>query len=198
MNFAKGVTSGGDKVNRNETEEERRARVRRRCLDKTKMLNNIISGLILNWTYIMRWNDLFRLSSIDKLKRIFRIYVKDAERKKTNEGNNWVGPSKIGKGFTAYTRCFRWRVLALKVKFGLGANVLAIKKRNLNDISTFIDQETEVGNPIFNQQAESDQTLNWRLTNEAFTSSIHHRKQRKKIRWTWRENACGKRYNNIF
>merc|ERR1711936_896815 len=62
----KGVTSGGDKVKRNETEEERRARVRR-----------------------------------------------------------------------------RWRVLALKVKFGLGANVLAIKKRNLNDISTFIDQETE-------------------------------------------------------
>jgi len=37
----------------------------------------------------------------------------------------------------------RWRVLALKVKFGLGANVLAVKKRNLNDISTFIDQETE-------------------------------------------------------
>merc|ERR1712156_745133 len=63
----KGVTSGGDKVNRYETEDERRARVRR-----------------------------------------------------------------------------RWRVLALKVKFGLGANVLAIKKRNLNDISTFIDQETEV------------------------------------------------------
>ena len=39
---------------------------------------------------------------------------------------------------------FRWRVLALKVKFGLGANFLAIKKRNLNDINTFIDQETEV------------------------------------------------------
>merc|ERR1712083_124919 len=37
----------------------------------------------------------------------------------------------------------RWRVLALKVKFGLGANFLAIKKRNLNDISTFIDHETE-------------------------------------------------------
>merc|ERR1711973_1045020 len=30
----KGITSGGDKVNGNETEEERRARVRRRCLDK--------------------------------------------------------------------------------------------------------------------------------------------------------------------
>ena len=41
---------------------------------------------------------------------------------------------------------FRWRVLALKVKFGLGANVLAVKKRNLNDITTFIDQETEVVN----------------------------------------------------
>merc|ERR1712198_71876 len=37
----------------------------------------------------------------------------------------------------------RWRVLALKVEFGLGANFLAIKKRNLNDINTFIDQETE-------------------------------------------------------
>ena len=36
----------------------------------------------------------------------------------------------------------------MKVKFGLGANVLAIKKRNLSDISTFIDQETEVGNPL--------------------------------------------------
>ena len=35
-------------------------------------------------------------------------------------------------------------MLALKVKFGLGANFLAIKKRNLNDINTFIDQETEV------------------------------------------------------
>ena len=42
----------------------------------------------------------------------------------------------------------------MKVKFGLGANVLAIKKRNLSDISTFIDQETEVGNPLLNQQAE--------------------------------------------
>ena len=38
-------------------------------------------------------------------------------------------------------------MLALKVKFGLGANFLAVKKRNLNDINTFIDQETEVGNP---------------------------------------------------
>merc|ERR1719228_2393198 len=37
----------------------------------------------------------------------------------------------------------RWRVLALKVKFGLGASVLALKKRNMNDISTFIDKESE-------------------------------------------------------
>ena len=37
-------------------------------------------------------------------------------------------------------------MLALKVKFGLGANFLAVKKRNLNDITTFIDQETEVVN----------------------------------------------------
>ena len=43
----------------------------------------------------------------------------------------------------------RWRVLALKVKFGLGANFLAIKKRNLNDINTFIDQETEVVNYFY-------------------------------------------------
>merc|ERR1712032_1079057 len=76
----KGVTPGGDKVKKPETEEERRARVRR-----------------------------------------------------------------------------RWRVLALKVKFGLGANFLAIR-RETSTISTL--------------------------------SSIKRlRKQRKKIRWTWRGNA---------
>merc|ERR1711874_194062 len=37
----------------------------------------------------------------------------------------------------------RWRVLALKVKFGLGASMLALKKRNLNDIDSFIDKESE-------------------------------------------------------
>ena len=51
----------------------------------------------------------------------------------------------------------------MKVKFGLGANVLAIKKRNLNDISTFIDQETEVGNPM---SRIPDQTQNYRLSKE--------------------------------
>ena len=89
--------------------------------------------------------------------------LKDTKRKKRIKGGNLSscpGPLQIGKVFISDTSCLRWRVLALKVKFGLGANVLAIKKRNLNDISTFIDQETEVGNLIFNQQAESDQTLN--------------------------------------
>ena len=52
-------------------------------------------------------------------------------------------------------------MLALKVKFGLGANVLAIKKRNLNDISTFIDQETEVGNPILNHVVEISEAAVW-------------------------------------
>ena len=64
----------------------------------------------------------------------------------------------------------------MKVKFGLGANFLAIKKRNLNDISTFIDHETEVVN---------EASLNLKIENENQT----FRKQRKKIRWTWRENA---------
>ena len=64
----------------------------------------------------------------------------------------------------------------MKVKFGLGANFLAIKKRNLNDISTFIDHETEVVN---------EACLNLKIGNENQT----FRKQRKKIRWTWKENA---------
>merc|ERR1712098_386404 len=37
----------------------------------------------------------------------------------------------------------RWRVLGLKVKFGLSANLMAVKKRNLNDLNSFIDRETE-------------------------------------------------------
>merc|ERR1712098_65624 len=37
----------------------------------------------------------------------------------------------------------RWRVLGLKVKFGLSANLMAVKKRNLNDLNSFIDKETE-------------------------------------------------------
>ena len=82
----------------------------------------------------------------------------------------------------------------MKVKFGLGANVLAIKKRNLNDISTFIDQETEVGNPM---SRIPDQTQNCnsrkRLCSTLYFFNTSGRKQRKKIRWTWRESACGKR-----
>merc|ERR1712058_50416 len=37
----------------------------------------------------------------------------------------------------------RWRVLGMKIKFGLGAQSLATKKRNLADASTFIEKESE-------------------------------------------------------
>ena len=77
--------------------------------------------------------------------------------------------------------CFRWRVLALKVKFGLGANFLAVKKRNLNDISTFIDQETEVVNCFY----EDENTSLWAFDND----KTIFRKPQKKIRWTWKGNV---------
>ena len=38
----------------------------------------------------------------------------------------------------------RWRVLGMKIKFGLGAQAMAVKRRNLQDASSFIDKETEV------------------------------------------------------
>ena len=38
----------------------------------------------------------------------------------------------------------KWRVLGMKIKFGLGAQALATKRRNIKDASTFIDKETEV------------------------------------------------------
>ena len=38
----------------------------------------------------------------------------------------------------------RWRVLGMKIKFGLGAQAMALKQRNLKDASSFIDKETEV------------------------------------------------------
>merc|ERR1711997_37642 len=37
----------------------------------------------------------------------------------------------------------RWRVLGMKIKFGLGAQAMALKQRNLKDASSFIDRETE-------------------------------------------------------
>ena len=40
----------------------------------------------------------------------------------------------------------RWRVLGMKIKFGLGAQALAVKKRNLKDSTSFIDRESEVKN----------------------------------------------------
>jgi len=37
----------------------------------------------------------------------------------------------------------RWRILAMKVRFGLGASAMAVKARNLKDAASFIDKETE-------------------------------------------------------
>merc|ERR1712183_726953 len=37
----------------------------------------------------------------------------------------------------------RWRILGMKIKFGLGAQALAVKKRNLKDADSFIDKESE-------------------------------------------------------
>merc|ERR1712098_1010967 len=39
----------------------------------------------------------------------------------------------------------RWRILAMKVRFGLGASAMAVKARNLKDAASFIDKETEEG-----------------------------------------------------
>ena len=38
----------------------------------------------------------------------------------------------------------RWRILGMKIKFGLGTQALAVKKRNLKDADSFIDKESEV------------------------------------------------------
>eukprot|EP00092_Neocalanus_flemingeri_P032687 GFUD01035552.1.p1 GENE.GFUD01035552.1~~GFUD01035552.1.p1 ORF type:complete len:158 (+),score=51.05 GFUD01035552.1:77-550(+) len=37
----------------------------------------------------------------------------------------------------------RWRILAMKIKFGLGATAMATKKRDLKDADSFIDKESE-------------------------------------------------------
>ena len=42
----------------------------------------------------------------------------------------------------------RWRVLGMKIKFGLGAQAMALKQRNLKDASSFIDKETEVNTAL--------------------------------------------------
>ena len=42
----------------------------------------------------------------------------------------------------------RWRVLGMKIKFGLGAQAMALKRRNLKDASSFIDKETEVNTAL--------------------------------------------------
>merc|ERR1711915_807617 len=37
----------------------------------------------------------------------------------------------------------RWRILGMKIKFGLGAQAMAVKRRNLKDAESFIDKESE-------------------------------------------------------
>merc|ERR1712179_362948 len=37
----------------------------------------------------------------------------------------------------------RWRILGMKIKFGLGAQAMAVKRRNLRDVDSFIDKESE-------------------------------------------------------
>ena len=38
----------------------------------------------------------------------------------------------------------RWRILRMKIKFGLGTQAMAVKRRNLKDADSFIDKESEV------------------------------------------------------
>ena len=38
----------------------------------------------------------------------------------------------------------RWRVLGMKIKFGLVTQAMAVKRRNIQDASSFIDKESEV------------------------------------------------------
>ena len=38
----------------------------------------------------------------------------------------------------------RWTVLGMKIKFGLAAQAMSVKRRNTKDASSFIDRETEV------------------------------------------------------
>ena len=42
----------------------------------------------------------------------------------------------------------RWRVLGMKIKFGLVTQAMAVKRRNLQDASSFIDKESEVEEAI--------------------------------------------------
>ena len=69
----------------------------------------------------------------------------------------------------------RWRVLFMKIKFGLGAQAMAMKRRNLGDASSFIERETEVKNYIVS------------LMNISFI-----RKPQRKISWISRASVCGK------
>ena len=69
----------------------------------------------------------------------------------------------------------RWRVLGMKIKFGLGAQTLAVKRRNMKDAESFIDKESEVIN--------KSQHFN------IFFHEFISRRLRRKPSWTWRGGA---------
>merc|ERR1711862_971519 len=37
----------------------------------------------------------------------------------------------------------KWRILGMKIKFGLGTQAMAVKRRNMKDAESFIDKESE-------------------------------------------------------
>ena len=69
----------------------------------------------------------------------------------------------------------RWRVLGMKIKFGLGAQTLAVKRRNMKDAESFIDKESEVRN--------KSQYFN------IFFHEFISRRLRRKTSWTWKGGA---------
>lgn len=71
----------------------------------------------------------------------------------------------------------RWRVLAMKIKFGLGAQAMAMKRRNVADASSFIDKETEVSGGY--------------LSGDTGGTTLF-RRPRKRISWIWRVNVPGR------
>ena len=68
----------------------------------------------------------------------------------------------------------RWRILGMKIKFGLGAQALAVKKRNLKDADSFIDKESEVNGDIIC---------------EYYVDFLFCRRLPRRTSWTWRGSA---------
>ena len=65
----------------------------------------------------------------------------------------------------------------MKIKFGLGAQAMAMKRRNVADASSFIDKETEVSGGY--------------LSGDTGGTTLF-RRPRKRISWIWRVNVPGR------